>query len=77
MPIYVNFAKSKGNEKAIMVIYARIGVIAWEEASNGVLDSAIKTLLPTIKERQHKITSLKKEQETYQERSSEANILRK
>jgi chromosome segregation ATPase len=66
-----------GNEKAIMVIYARIGVIAWEEASNGVLDGAIKTLLPTIKERQHKITSLKKEQETYQERSSKANIFKK
>lgn len=66
-----------GSEKAIKVIYARIGVIAWEEASNGVLDGTIKTLLPTIKERQHKITFLKQEQENYQERSSEANIFKK
>lgn len=51
------------HKKQLNTLYARIGVIAWEEAASGVLSSAIIELLPTIEERQEQLEELKREQE--------------
>lgn len=46
------------NTQLLHIVYARIGVIAWEESSSDVLSDAIKEILPTLEERQKQLGQL-------------------
>lgn len=60
------------HEQLLKVVYARIGVIAWEEASSGVLSDTIRQVLPKIDERQDKVATLKAERDLVSRRSRES-----
>ncbi len=53
----------KEKEEELNEVYGRLGVIAWEEASSGVLSSEIKRALPSIEERRILFNTVKAEQE--------------
>lgn len=67
--------KIDANEQSLRIVYARIGVIAWEEASSEVLSTQISSILPTIAERRQKVMALKKRRDQAALRSSESGSL--
>lgn len=62
-------------EKALKVIYGRVGVIAWEEASSGVLSDVIRKVLPDIEQMQEKVATLKRHKESVSRKSRESSSL--
>ncbi len=61
-----------GNESRLRIVYGRIGVIAWEEATSGVLSEIIRKELPLIDEMQAKVAALKQTKDTANMRSRES-----
>ncbi|HCG62883.1 MAG TPA: hypothetical protein DIW48_14425 [Sphaerochaeta sp.] len=68
-------SKLSMHEQSLRVSYGRIGVIAWEEASSGVLSEAIRGILPKINEMQEKVAALRAEKDSANRRSREAGSL--
>lgn len=60
------------HERKLRLVYSRLGVIAWEEASSQVLSETVRRLLPSIEEQQRKANSLKKNHESASRRSRES-----
>lgn len=60
------------HEQSLKVVYGRIGVIAWEEASSGVLSDVILQVLPKLGERQDKVATLKAEKDSVRRRTQES-----
>ena len=63
------------HEQALKITFARIGVIAWEESSSSVLSDVIRTILPTIGERQQKVAALKEQRDLAARQSSERGVV--
>lgn len=63
------------HEQSLRVAYSRIGVIAWEEASSGVLSDAIRGILPKVNEMQDKVAALRAEKDSANRRSRESGSL--
>ena len=63
--------------KSLRVVFGRIGVIAWEEASSGVLSEVVRAILPHIEEMQEKAAALRRTKETVSLKSRESpSVLR-
>jgi chromosome segregation ATPase len=54
----------KAHRQQLRVVYARIGVIVWEEATGHVLSPIIGNAVPRVFEMQQKVTSLKESHES-------------
>jgi len=67
----------KEKEEELNEVYGRLGVIAWEEASSGVLSSEIKRALPSIEERRILFNTVKAEQENKESKKRESHPLLK
>lgn len=63
--------KVAGEEQSLRIVFARIGVIAWEESASNVLSEVIRNILPTIGERQQKVSDLKAARDQAQRKSIE------
>lgn len=60
------------HESRLKTVYGRVGVIAWEEATSGVLSDIIRKQLPLIDEMQAKVAALKQTKDTATLRSQES-----
>ncbi len=67
----------KEKEEDLNEVYGRLGVIAWEEASSGVLAAEIKRALPTIEERRTLFNTIKEEQKNKEFKKRESHPLLK
>lgn len=63
------------HEKLLREVYGRVGVIAWEEASSGVLSDVIREVLPKIDEMQERVATLKRTKESMSLKSSQSSHL--
>lgn len=60
------------SQHALRVVYGRIGVISWEEATSHVLSDVIRKEVPIIDEMQQKVATLKRTRETASQRTRES-----
>ncbi len=67
----------KEKEEELNEVYGRLGVIAWEEASSGVLSPEIKRALPSIEERRLLFSNIKEEQRNRESKKRDSHPLLK
>jgi hypothetical protein len=69
--------EKKEQEELLKLLYSRIGVIVWEEASSGVLDSTILEAIPNITVRQKESILLSTAHAKAKERREKSSLLLK
>jgi hypothetical protein len=62
-------------EKALRLVYGRVGVIAWEEALSGALSDVIRKVLPDIDQMQQRAAALRQNKEIVSQKSRESSSL--
>ena len=65
------------HEKLLQIVFGRIGVIAWEEASSGVLSPVIKAVLPDIDQKQQRAVVLKQNKDSIVLKTQETSSILK
>ena len=65
----------KAHRQQLRVVYARIGVIVWEEATSHVLSTIIKQTVPRVHEMQQKVVSLKQSHDSTSRKVKQSSLI--